>query len=162
MKVLSRIKSKLPLIISAAIVLATLAALFVFSGQDGEESSQTSGMIVDFVMKLFRLSDDAETLNTVTFIVRKLAHFTIFAILGASLCQFTSSLKLLRPYISTLIVGLCAAILNELQQLGSNGRTASARDVAIDFAGVIVGSLIVWGIRRLMQNHRKIKKTVDK
>ncbi len=158
MKILSRIKSKLPLIISAAIVLATLAALFVFSGQDGEESSATSGVIVDFVMRLFNLPDDAETLNTVTLVVRKLAHFAIFAVLGASLYAFTSSLLLLRPYISTLIVGLCAAILNELQQLGSAGRTASPRDVAIDFAGVLVGSVVVWGIVRLLQSHQKIKK----
>lgn len=146
------------MIISAAIVLATLAALFVFSGQDSEESNQVSGVVVDFVMKLFNMSDDTETVNTVTLVVRKLAHFTIFAVLGASLYAFTSSLLLLRPYISTLIIGLCAAIINELQQLTSEGRTASIRDVAIDFSGVVVGSLIVWGIVRWVQNRRKIKK----
>ena len=162
MKVLSKLKSKLPLIISAAIVLATFAALFVFSGQDGEESSALSSIFVNFAIKLFRLSDDAETVSTVTFIVRKLAHFTIFAILGASLYSFTSSLLLLRPYVSTLIIGLCAAALNELQQLTSAGRSASVRDVAIDFAGVIVGSLIAWGIGRLVRSRQKIKKTVDK
>ncbi|MCD7783977.1 MAG: VanZ family protein [Oscillospiraceae bacterium] len=155
---LSKVKSKLPMIISATIVLITLVALFVFSGQDGDESSKTSGVIVDFVIKLFSLPDDAETLNTVTLVVRKLAHFTIFAILGASLYAFTSSLLLLRPYISTLIVGLCAAALNELQQLSSAGRTASIRDVAIDFGGVIVGSFIVWGIVKSVQKHWEIKK----
>ncbi|MCD7805179.1 MAG: VanZ family protein [Oscillospiraceae bacterium] len=158
MKIPSRIRSKLPLIISAAIVIITFAALFIFSGQNGEESSKLSGVIVDFVMKIFKLETDAETVSTVTFIVRKLAHFTIFAILGASLYSFTRSLLLKRPYISTLIIGLAAATLNELQQLTSVGRTASPRDVAIDFSGVVVGSAIALGIARLISHRREIKK----
>ncbi len=152
MKILHKIRRKLPLIISAAIVIITLVALFVFSGQDGDESSKTSGVIVDLVIRLFRLSDDSKTLNTITFVVRKLAHFSIFAVLGASLYAFTYFLLLRRPYISTLIVGLAAAIMNELQQLSSAGRTASVRDVAIDFSGVITGSLIVWGITKLIRH----------
>lgn len=161
MKTIDRIKGKLPLIISATIVLITLVALFVFSGQNGDESSATSGVIVDFVVRLFNLPDDAETLNTVTLIIQKLAHFTIFLILGASLYSFTYFLNLPRPYISTLIVGLASATINELQQLTSPGRTASVRDVCIDFAGVVVGSLIVWGIVRIVKS-RKNKKAVDK
>ncbi|MCD7847009.1 MAG: VanZ family protein [Oscillospiraceae bacterium] len=156
---LSRLKSKLPLIISAAIVIVTLAALFVFSGQDGEESSALSSKFVDFAIKLFNLPDDADTVSTVTLVVRKLAHFTIFAVLGASLYAFTSSLLLLRPYISTLIIGLCAAVLNELQQLTSEGRTASPRDVAIDFAGVVVGSLIVLAITKII--NKKSSRSPD-
>ncbi len=154
MKMLSKIRSKLPLIISAAIVIGTFAALFMFSGQDGEESSALSGVIVDFVIKLLKLKYDASTVGTVTFIVRKLAHFTIFAILGASLYSFTRSLLLRRPYLSTLIVGLVAATLNELQQLTSAGRTASPRDVAIDFAGVVVGSAVAIGIVKLIRKNK--------
>ncbi len=152
---LSKIKIRLPLIISAAIVLFTLVALFVFSGQDGDESSEVSGVFVDLVIRLFRLSDDAATLNTVTFVVRKLAHFSIFAVLGAGLYELMRSLMLKKPYIISLALGLVAAILNELQQLSSVGRTASPRDVAIDFAGVVVGSGIIFAITKLVRKMRR-------
>lgn len=152
---LSRTKNRLPLIISAAIVLITLVALFVFSGQNGDESFQVSGVFVDLVIRLFGLSDDAATLNTVTFVVRKLAHFTIFAVLGAGLYGMAYSLMLRRPYIISLAFGLVAAIINELQQLSSVGRTASPRDVAIDFAGVVVGSVIILAVTKLILKSRK-------
>ena len=146
------------MIISAAIVLLTLVALFIFSGQDGDESSALSGIFVDFVMKLLKLPDDTETLNIVTFIVRKLAHFSIFTVLGAGLYGMAYSLALKRPYIISLAIGLVAAIINELQQLTSVGRTASPRDVAIDFAGVVVGSGIILVVTRLIRKFRERRK----
>ncbi len=81
-------------------------------------------------------------------ILRKLAHFAEFAILGLLLSQCLRC-DLLQP----LFAGLLCAMCDESIQIFVEGRAAMVQDVWIDFAGITVAVLITFALRRLI--HRK-------
>ena len=69
--------------------------------------------------------------------LRKLAHVTEYAILGALL------LRALRHEPAALLVGVAYAASDELHQHFVSGRHAAPLDVAIDATGVAIG-LLAW------------------
>lgn len=74
-------------------------------------------------------------------LLRKLAHFSEYALLGAHLA-FVPLLFPLRTrvgYPSALAIGLCIAALDEGIQLLVPGRAGLFTDVMIDFAGCVFG-----------------------
>ena len=89
----------------------------------------------------------AETLATIHFITRKLAHFTEYAILGflAARAFRTSP----RPAISRRWFLICAtlivvyALMDEYHQSFVPSRTASIFDSLIDMAGGLTALLVV-------------------
>lgn len=74
-------------------------------------------------------------------IVRKLAHFAEFALLGFwfMLCLRVYTRRFVRHVGWPLFFGLFVADIDELIQLYVPGRSSSVRDVAIDFLGVLAG-----------------------
>jgi len=75
-------------------------------------------------------------------LLRKAAHVTEYAILGALL------VRALRHELPALIVGIAYAATDELHQNFVRGRHAAARDVVIDAAGLAIG---VFVYRRLLR-----------
>lgn len=118
MKKLSKIKYIIPFLI----------IIFIFSNslKNGIESSNSSNFVTDIVYKIFK-----GDYNTLSYIVRKLAHFTEFFILG------------IFSYIGykyySLIFVVATAFLDELIQLFVEGRTSSIIDVLIDTSGGVLG-----------------------
>ena len=55
-----------------------MVVIFVMSSFDANESSSQSGVIVTFIGNLLNISD----LDTLSFVVRKIAHFSEYFILG--------------------------------------------------------------------------------
>ena len=95
--------------------------------------------------------------------IRKLAHFTEYALLGTE-CGVSRLLaadrrKGLRP---VLLLGPAAAVIDELLQFFSPGRCPAAADVLLDSAGYFTGLaaalLIGWGICRLRARRRSRKR----
>jgi VanZ family protein len=80
--------------------------------------------------------DLATGLGTWDTILRKLAHVVEYAILGALL------LRAFALRVPALAAGIAYAISDEIHQAFVPGRYASALDVAIDAAGVVVGVLL--------------------
>lgn len=74
--------------------------------------------------------------------LRKLAHATEYAVLGALLERALS-----RP-LPALALGLAYAVSDELHQHFVPGRTGDPRDVAIDALGVFVGIALYRRLRR--------------
>ena len=74
-------------------------------------------------------------LGTWDFVLRKLAHALEFALLGALL------LRALGRSWPALALGIAYATSDEVHQHFVAGRHASARDVLIDSAGVVLGLL---------------------
>jgi VanZ family protein len=79
-------------------------------------------------------------------VVRKIAHFAEYAVLGALL------LRALRSEALAVAAGVAYAATDELHQHFVPGRHAAFRDVAIDAAGVLAGVLLLqsreWTARR--------------
>lgn len=90
-------------------------------------------------------------------VLRKVAHMTEFAILGAELSLLWRDQ--LRHRLSTIFLcGLGTAVLDETIQLFSSGRAGQLRDVWIDTAGFTIGVLLT---AALIRHHLK-KQHVSK
>ncbi len=128
------------------IVLATLVGIFFFSAQNADDSTRTSGRFAYMVFGVFPFfksmdaAAQANFVNGVMNIVRKLAHFTIYAFLGFWLnlliCRYSKRLTVIKT------IGLSAlyAVTDEIHQLFVSGRSGRPKDVLIDACGALIGS----------------------
>ncbi len=129
--------------------LTILLVIFIFSNSlaSGSQSSGHSGRLtalLNTVLSSLGLPGLTEH------VVRKLAHFGEFALLGlsATWCLRTYTEKYLRHLSLPLLFGLLTAGIDETLQLFSSGRSSSVVDVWIDFGGVCAGMgfavLLIW------------------
>lgn len=128
-------------ILSTALVLALLTFIFSNSLRNADDSSGQSGFVtalVNGLLSALGLPDLTEH------IIRKLAHFSEFALLGFLLnnCIRTYTPHWVRSLPLPLLLGLLAAQTDETLQLFSPGRSSSVTDVWIDFGGVFTGTLV--------------------
>lgn len=143
-----------------------MLAIFCFSAQPADESTETSsGFCILFSKLLYpdyaSYEPEIQKMITesMTFIVRKTAHFTEYAVLGFLFCLYFQDQKynFLRSVTAT---GLYACT-DELHQLFVPGRSGQLRDVVIDTCGGICGALMaftIFCILYYLKNHKIIKK----
>lgn len=137
---------------------AAIGFIFFHSSMSADDSSLESGGVVEWLNALFRGMGIPLELND--HIVRKLAHFTEFAVLGAllSVTVFLYLSKRLRTLLIALPAGLAVAVCDELIQTTSQGRSCQLGDVVIDFCGVLTAALIVQLVLYLIHRHRLKKE----
>lgn len=138
---------KIQRIIFGILTAITFITIFVFSNQNGEKSGSVSR---DFTKKVIEILHIDKNLNEIEkenliensqFIVRKLAHFTIYTIAGINLYGFINTYNIKNKYkmIGALLVGIIYATSDEIHQMFSGGRTPAVMDVFIDSCGVLFG-----------------------
>ena len=134
------------------LTLAVLCFIFSNSMQTAPESSALSGAVLDLLDPL--LDGGSRTEEQQAHILRKLAHFAEFALLGLSLCGTAHSLSLPRPGLTAAACGLLSAAADEFLQRFAEGRSPQLSDVCLDFAGLLFG-LCLWMLARrlLRQTH---------
>lgn len=117
---------------------AWIGVLFFFSGQSGEASGGLSEWFTQLLFSpLIRWGLNADKLE---FMLRKMAHFGIFAVAGFLVGMlFMHMLRRGWAIFSTLILSVGLAITNELHQTLSVGRSCSVRDMCIDSLGAVCG-----------------------
>ena len=92
------------------------------------------------------------------YLIRKLAHFSEYAVLGVLMLALLIRPGLrVRPLASALMC-LAAALLDEGIQMFSDGRGPSLRDVALDFSGACVGVILAVPAVLIVRLIRKQKK----
>ena len=126
--------------LSRYLPLVVWLAFISYASSDGFNASNTSRIIGPLVLWLFP-NTSPETMATIHFITRKLAHFTEYAILG-----FLAA-RAFRPWprwflISVLLV-VIYALIDEYHQSFVPSRTASIFDSLIDMAGGITALILV-------------------
>ena len=121
------------------LAIGWIAVLFFFSGQTAVESSALSGWVVDFIRGVFPFNRIPA--DQLTHVVRKLAHFCIFALEGFLLCLAMTQSFRDRSAGAVLSVIACTALAaaNELHQMFSEGRSCEGRDMLIDTGGALLG-----------------------
>ena len=144
-------------------VLLVMVMIFCFSAQSGEDSGQVSGRITRFVVRLFVPEFDTwtaqtqeEICDTVGLVVRKLAHFTEYFLLGLTLLLHMDAIgrkiTVKLPWLIAWAIGTLYAVTDELHQGFVGGRYPALVDVCIDSSGVVAGVLVMlaifWKIRR--------------
>lgn len=143
------------------LLLCWMVLIFVLSGENADDSSQTSGKAVIKLISLFmpnfeELSESAqeEIKGMYQFVVRKVAHFTIYAILGilSVLNTVTSEkISLVKRFLISAVFCLGYAISDEIHQLFVPGRSCEIRDVLIDFTGALIGILFTMFLVHLLK-----------
>ena len=151
---ITQVKRIIFLILSIAVAII----IFKFSSQDGEKSGSTSRgfvrEIVDVLPSTRKLDEEKKDkiVEDSQPFVRKLAHFSIYTLLGICLFNFfnTYGWSTKRTIILTIITGAIYAASDEIHQLFSDGRTPLITDVFIDTFGALCGSGIVVGIGKIL------------
>lgn len=142
------------------LALGWAAVLFVFSGQDGVQSGGLSRAFTQWLLRLFpSLPWSVAQLEPV---LRKVAHFVIFAFEGFLLSAAMQLTLRARGRAAGISAVICAGVagLNEFHQSFVDGRHAALTDVLIDTGGAVLGvllaCLLIWGVRRLRARRRNV------
>ena len=102
-----------------------------------------SGAISEFFERLLQcLFEQGESESSgLGFLVRKMAHFTEFTMLGLCLCWLFGMLG--KGRLLPFLCGAAAACVDETIQLFVPDRGPSVRDVCIDSCGVLLGVILL-------------------
>ena len=143
------------MIFCIVLTAAVLAFIWGNSMTTGEESGAMSGRIMAWI-NTFMHFENAETLHLV---IRKMAHFTEFACLGALLYWVFSMAgkKEGRLLVMSLLCGMAVACVDETIQLFTPDRGPSLIDVGIDTAGVAAGMMLLL----IGHNHIRNKQNTE-
>ena len=127
------------------------------SSLNAELSGAQSGWVTSLVDHFLRMLTIEIPSDTLSFYVRKGAHFGQFFVLGALWFKTFDEIKkdFLKPWISALVLGVITAIIDESIQIFSPGRAFMVFDIIIDTLGVIMGILGVMVIEQLISNYKK-------
>ncbi len=149
-------------ILGASLLIAiTLVWIWGNSLLPAEASRALSGSVQDFVGQILGLPPD--TGGTGEGLLRKIAHLSEFAVLGAEIAMLICLVaRKASPWVVLglwLLCGLGAAVFDETIQLWSPGRAAMVQDVWIDMAGFVVGGGFFLLVRELMNKLHRMRRS---
>ncbi len=118
--------------VSILLVILWMIVIFIMSSFNAKVSGEQSSLIVNFIANLFNISNT----ETISFIIRKLAHLTEYFILGYLVSN------MLRVHNKRLYLGIIICLLyaasDEIHQLFVYGRSGQVTDVLIDTVGSLM------------------------
>ena len=136
-------------ILASIPMLLIAGMIFFFSSQPAEQSSETSGVVVRIATYIIEEGFDnmsqeiqSELTGVLEVIIRKLAHFTEYAVFAMTIMLFVGTLPITSrccKMIISAVGGILYAASDEIHQLFVPGRDGHIRDVCIDSAGVLSG-----------------------
>lgn len=151
-------------ILKAILIIIWMIIIFIFSGQQGAESGNTSRKFTVTIIQIVSgksLALDDPFVEGIQLVIRKMAHFTIYAVGGFLIMNylFTTEQTMKHKILYSIAIGGGYAITDEIHQFFVPGRSAQILDVGIDTAGVITGIiiyLVLIKILRILTNHTKV------
>lgn len=162
--------------ISLFLAILTAGMIFSFSADTGEESGSLSEEITEKVLDTVGVDKETmppaqyeEVKIKTEFSIRKLAHFSEYALLGFFFYVFfrTFDKKVWMTLLFTLAVCVPYAMLDEWHQSFVPGRGPGVVDVLIDSLGAFCGALVALGawilvfhiVKRKRMKNSLIQKT---
>ena len=138
-------------IIFLIMLIATFYIIFNFSAQDGETSGTISMKVTEFIVKIISKVKNMDMALRLHYIerlhpyVRKLAHFSIYTLVGFSIMGFmcTFNIRNVFKLIISIFTGVGYAVSDEIHQSFTPGRTPRLLDIGIDSLGVLTGIFIL-------------------
>lgn len=127
--------------------IAVMVCIFLFSCENADDSSDTSGNFVNLIISIFYgdydelpLWEQEEIRGNISHFIRKTAHFTIFAALGFFAFLTSGQKKLLCKGTAAVHI-FCGlyAVSDELHQYFVPGRACMLRDMLLDTCGSLAG-----------------------
>ena len=162
----NNIKINILRIILIVLLIGTFGLIFGFSSQDAKESSGVSRKVTETITKGIKSiqekpKDEKEKIiSRIEHIIRKIAHFSIYAVVGALLMALfkTYKLKEINSISYSLILGTIYAISDEIHQCFIPGRGPQVTDVIIDSIGVLFGILLLIFVIKIFEKKKITKK----
>ena len=134
--------------------------LFIWrnSLQIGNLSQQQSDWFVDrikyFISSIFNINNSQNDLSTLSFLIRKFAHFSEFFILSflwsILILKLNNSKKIFLPIFLSILI----SIIDETIQLYVPGRSGMLQDVFIDSTGALFGLITFLSIRKVLYKYQ--------
>lgn len=143
------------------LVLCSLGGMYYFSSQNAQVSGSQSQSVVRIIDKIrdkvtlqdekliklqIKIYDKLKGFGSKSYIVRKMAHFSIYALIGISLLLFiyVFSKKLVLSSSIAFLLSIIYACYDEHRQLSVPGRSGSIKDVFIDSLGTLTGIILTF------------------
>ncbi len=150
-------------VIMTVLLICTLFTIFRFSSQNGTQSKGISTKVTEFILSFSQKYQEADAKektqirNRTNAIIRKVAHFSIYTLLGFLLMGLMTKTKIKEKWriLITVGLGIIYAILDEFHQSFSPGRTPKITDVYIDTLGIILGVLLILLITKIYKKYFK-------
>ena len=135
--------------------LLLLGLTWGFSAQTGAESGALSAKIAKALMRFLGIEQTADRLDRAVYIVRKAAHFNLFALIGLSLgLAFAIPNKPTCVFWALPIAIFCASA-DEVHQHFVAGRAAMWQDVLLDSCGALTGVSAVFLFMKLRKRRKR-------
>lgn len=145
------------------LVVFSMGGMYYFSSQDAQVSGTQSQLVVKIIDKIrdkvtlqdeklikiqTKIYDKLKGFGSKTYIVRKMAHFSIYALIGMSLLLFIYlfSKKIVLSSSIAFLFSVMYACYDEYRQLSVPGRSGSIKDVFIDSLGALTGIILTFTI----------------
>lgn len=143
------------------LLIGTFFMIFRFSSQNGTQSKGISTKVTEAILEKsskYNQLDNKEkkkVFNRANAVIRKIAHFSIYTLVGLLLMGIMTRTKLKdkRRILITVVIGIIYATLDEFHQSFSPGRTPKITDIYIDTLGVILGILLVLTAREIYNRY---------
>ncbi len=132
-----------------------MVMIFCFSAQNGARSDAISLPLAGVMQNALHIST-----QTANFLVRKVAHFSIYLLLSVCLSGAFTTYRMCTVVRVAVATGICAlyAVSDELHQSLVAGRTPAARDVCIDTVGALAGAVVFCLCEALWKRFYRSKK----
>ncbi|MEF2782127.1 MAG: VanZ family protein [Clostridium sp.] len=132
-----------------------MAVIFWFSAQVADESQEMSDFFV-YILKPFLFVGLSE--DTASFIVRKAAHMSEYAVLAILLGLCYEAYGKKKWLLYALITTSFYAATDEFHQLFVAGRSGQIKDVLIDTIGACIGLLVLYFMFKIWQKKEMRRK----
>lgn len=161
-------------IVFGIMVLITCLFIFIFSSDNGDKSTDKSMGTMKTIVSIFERDSSKleETTKKYEPLLRKLAHFSIYTMLGIWSMSFISTFNIknnsnknekekeidefYKRLFIVILFGMLYACSDEIHQLFVSARSGSFRDVFIDTLGITNGALIVETLRKMYKYFKNI------
>ncbi|MGL5329574.1 MAG: VanZ family protein, partial [Peptostreptococcaceae bacterium] len=162
--------------IAILLLIFFAGGMYYFSSQSGEISSNQSNKVVQIIDEIRdkvtlkdqriisikeKVFNKLKQYGNKNYVVRKLAHFSIYACIGLSMSYviYLFSKKIFISSILAFMITSLYAYYDEFRQLSVIGRSGSLKDVLIDssgaFTGIIVFIILAGGIKSIKSIFKK-------
>lgn len=139
-------------IIYSILLISMMTLIFMFSNQEAVKSTKVSDGLIERtignIYKIFDKNVDDKKLTEIksiyAFPIRKLAHVTIYFILGILSILFINEFNIIdkNKIIIAFLICLLYSISDEIHQLFVIGRSGEVRDVILDSCGSFIGIIL--------------------
>lgn len=121
--------------LSIILVIIWALIIFIMSSFNAEESANQSNFIVNIIASIFNINN----ISLLSLIIRKLAHFTEYLILGVLVINMFTKNNVRKAYLLSILLCIIYATSDEIHQIFTPGRACQIKDILIDSIGSITG-----------------------